>query len=62
MQGFYETTLMRNGLLSWYPFDNDSAVFEQSGGELKEWLKTQVRKVVSDKTNISYNEKFVYPI
>jgi hypothetical protein len=47
LRNFYKTTPMREGLLTWYPFDKDASVLESSGGALTGLLRARCGAVKS---------------
>jgi hypothetical protein len=59
---FYKTTPMRNGVLNWYPFGEDSSALEQSGEALSEMLQNKCGRVISFEGEYTGSEKFDYVV
>lgn len=58
LQKFYESSPMREGVLCWYPFRQDSSVLDLSGGILNEMLKASCTHVTTKPDNDG--ERFDY--
>jgi len=47
LQELYKTSLLREGILNWYPFDKNAAVLEKSGGALTDLLTRRCANLTS---------------
>jgi len=62
LQNFYKTSPMREGILSWYPFEKGALILESADGVLTDLLRSHSNNVVSFERGYSGSEKFDYVV